>query len=62
MRKCKEEVVTSIGAGVPMQLGDCRQLYEGVVTLRKNMDCVYTNMNSYPLLMQVRALSMLGDE
>ena len=60
---CQDLVVTTVAAvtkgattnngGGPLRLSDCEDLSVGLQFLRKNLDCVFTNMKSYPLLMQV---------
>lgn len=60
---CQDLVVAAVAAvtngatensgGGPLQLSDCEDLSVGLKFLRKNLDCIFTNMKSYPLLMQV---------
>lgn len=60
---CQDLVVTAVAAvtngatknsdGWPLRLSDCEGLSIGMNFLRKNLDCIFTNMKSYPLLMQV---------
>eukprot|EP01043_Picozoa_sp_COSAG02_P058735 COSAG02_NODE_7360_length_3047_cov_13.257463_3_plen_228_part_00 len=60
---CQDLVVTAVAAvtkgatknngGGPLRLSDCEDLSVGLQFLRKNLDCIFTNMKSYPLLMQV---------
>lgn len=60
---CQESVVAAVdavskgnardGSGGPLRLSDCAQLSVGLKYLRQNVDCIFTNMKSYPLLMQV---------
>ena len=60
---CQESVVAAVdavskgtardGGGRPLRLSDCAQLSVGLQYLRQNVDCIFTNMKSYPLLMQV---------
>ena len=60
---CQESVVAAVdavskgtardGGGGPLRLSDCAQLSVGLKYLRQNVDCIFTNMKSYPLLMQV---------
>lgn len=66
---CQELVVAAVDAmakgaarsgGEPLRLSDCADLSVGLKLLRRNLDCIFTNMKSFPLLMQV--LNVLREE
>ena len=65
---CQNLVITAVAAVTngaarsssrgPLRLSDCAGLSVGLQYLHQNLDCVFTNMKSYPLLMQVYNIIM----
>jgi hypothetical protein len=58
---CQEQVISAVqianhrggGGDGPLRMSECSELALGLSYLRQNVDCIFTNMKSYPLLMQV---------
>ena len=60
---CQEAVIAAVERansksrattlGGPLRLSDCGELLVGLGYLRANVGCIFTNMKSYPLMMQV---------
>ena len=56
---CQETIIANVEGqrrGGPRRLSECPELPQGLEYLRRNLECIFTNMKSYPLLMQVYSI------